>query len=99
MHAHSLQALARASDRTRRMARVLAIALPMVWACNARPTLPPVPRASEIPGLAGEASREPRNTDVLVRLGAAYRAARRPQDALPLLERAVSLSPNDQASR
>lgn len=52
-----------------------------------------MPTAAQIPALEQELAASPADADVLVRLGAAYRAAGRTADARTVLERAVELGP------
>lgn len=85
------------SARSRRPLHLLLVGL----ACLAAPACatmgPPsaAPDPSEIPFLEVERARDGGNIDLLVRLGAAYRAADRLEDAQSTLEQAVRLAPTD----
>jgi tetratricopeptide (TPR) repeat protein len=71
-------------------------AMCLTWAACG-PTLPPLaaPAPAEIPHLETMASQQPAPVTALVRLGAAYRAAGRLEEARETLQRAALLSPRD----
>jgi cytochrome c-type biogenesis protein CcmH/NrfG len=64
-------------------------------ACASVPMNAVAPSAAEIPDLEVAVRREPGDAGLLVRLGAAYRAAGRLEDARITLERSVALNPAD----
>jgi tetratricopeptide (TPR) repeat protein len=63
--------------------------------CAAGPGAVPSASPAEIPGLERSLALRPSDADAMVRLGAAYLEAERPGDALRVLDRAVSLRPDD----
>lgn len=68
-----------------------------VVGCAQTLRLPPAPHLSEIPALERRAAEDPQDLRTAVRLGAAYWAAGRFQDAEPVLEGARSLDPSHPA--
>ncbi|HET8654056.1 MAG TPA: tetratricopeptide repeat protein [Longimicrobiaceae bacterium] len=77
---------------------VFCAALTALAACAGSLPVPAAPAPADIPQLRAELARDSSRVPVLVRLGAAERAAGHPQDALPLLERAHALQPSDPAA-
>lgn len=65
--------------------------------CSQNLRLPPAPHAGEIPALERRAAQEPGELRSAVRLGAAYWAAGRLEEAEPVLEGARSLDPSHPA--
>lgn len=64
-------------------------------ACAQGIPLPDVPPASSIPELEARVDQGAEDVVTLVRLGAAYRAVERSEEAIPLLERARRLDPDE----
>lgn len=86
------------SARPRRPLPLLVVGLACLTApaCATTAGMPgSAPDPSEIPFLETERARDGENVDLLVRLGAAYRAADRLEDAQAVLEQAVQLAPTD----
>ncbi|MGD2067929.1 MAG: tetratricopeptide repeat protein, partial [Gemmatimonadota bacterium] len=69
--------------------------LGMLTACAEGIPLPDVPPASSIPQLEARADQAGADVTTLVRLGAAYRAVERSREAIPVLERAQRLDPDE----
>jgi tetratricopeptide (TPR) repeat protein len=75
-----------------------AAAMACLAACAGSFPTPAPPAPADIPQLRAELARDSSRVPVLARLGAAERAAGRPEEALPLLERAHALEPADPAT-
>jgi TolB-like protein len=74
----------------------VSIVLLAAAACAPRSSPQPVvPSAAELTRLEQRVRQDSNNVDALVRLGAAYRAANRPQDAVTPLSRAMRRSPSN----
>lgn len=92
-----------AAPRTRRARHtwVLSIlAAGLLAACSARPPAAhePVPTPQRLAELERSRAQRPDDLLLLVELGTAYRAAGRPDDSWPVLERALSNAPLDPAA-
>lgn len=82
-------------QRDLRSVALLLLAVAFSWGCSTGGyRAPEAPKPAEIPGLEREAAAGPNDVDVLVRLGAAYRAAGRLDDAKRVLERALRVDRN-----
>lgn len=74
-------------------AALVAMAVPLLAGCGASYTLPPAPSPTEIPALEARVAAMPSDAEAALQLAQAYRAARRPADARPVLERLVEQQP------
>lgn len=73
--------------------RLLLLVVALSWGCSTGGyRAPEAPTPAEIPGLERAAAAGPNDVDVLVRLGAAYRAAGRLDDAKRVLQRALRVN-------
>ncbi len=78
------------STRSHRSLGLLLVGASVLWSCGTGGfRAPAAPKPEEIPALERAAASAPRDVDALVRLGAAYRAAGRLDDAQRVLEDAL----------
>lgn len=87
----------RCSARRSRLLVLLVLTAGSVWGCASGGLQAPAPPGPEqIPALQRSAAANPTDVDVRVRLGAAYRAAGRLDDAERVLEAALKLNPSSE---
>ncbi len=85
------------SPRSFRVPIVLLVLAASSWGCATGGIgSPSAPGPEQIPALERDAAADPGNVDVRVRLGAAYRAAGRLDDAQRVLEDALQLDPSSE---